>query len=73
MDFNTDSMICLPLYRVFAVAKTADAHELYFDQVKLVCEKAGLELTWGPGESCQMGVLDLHQGQALGLLRHLIK
>ena len=66
MDFDADSMICLPLYRVFAIAKTADAHELYFDQVKLVCEKAGLALTWGPGESCQMGVLDLHQGQALG-------
>jgi hypothetical protein len=72
MDFSECSMIALPLVRVFAVAKTADAHERYFWEVDKACEREGLSLSWGRGMSIGMGVIDMHQGQALGLLRYLM-
>ena len=73
MDYSSSSMMALPLFKVFASAKTAKAHERYFWELDAVCQNEGLEYSWGEGCSVQMAVIDMHQGQALGLLRYLIR
>jgi len=55
---------------MYAVGKSAEAHEFYWACLEDACTRAGQDFIWL--ESVECIVMDFHLGQALGLLRHLI-
>lgn len=63
--------LTLPFFRIFARLKSAEATEYYLDNLNKVLESQGYEFRWGESITCL--IVDFHYGQALGILRHLIK
>ena len=66
-----EKMMTLCLFRIYGVAKTANAFAFYLHHLRRECNLRGFTLEWGVSTIAQ-GV-DFHHGQALGFLRHFIE
>lgn len=69
MDYEL--MMALAMWRIYGVAKTAEAFAFFLHHLRRECIKRGYNFEWGLSVTCQ--AVDFHRGQALGYLRHLIE